>query len=100
MKNILILGAGLSATSLIRYILENSKEQGWLLTLGDINEELARDKIKEHPNGIAARFDVFNEAQRDDLISKADIVISLLPFRMHPFVAGSCLKNRRHMGDP
>ena len=41
MKKILILGAGLSTTSLIRYILKHSKAHQWHLTLGDINEALA-----------------------------------------------------------
>lgn len=93
----MVLGAGLSATSLIRYLLEHSQQEGWYLTLGDINEELAREKIGNHPGGRALRFDVFDEKQREELISGADIVISMLPFRMHPLVAGSCLKYRCHM---
>jgi saccharopine dehydrogenase-like NADP-dependent oxidoreductase len=97
MKNILVLGAGLSATSLIRYILENSGDYAWKLTLCDINEELAREKVNGHPNGTTIQLDIFNEEQRNNLISKADIVISMLPYRMHPVVAATCLKNRRHM---
>ncbi len=97
MKQILVLGAGLSATSLIRYILENSQKKGWHLTLGDINEELAWQKIGGHPGGSPLSFDVFDEKQRDVMISGADIVVSLLPFRMHPLVAESCLKHRRHL---
>jgi len=97
MKKILILGAGLSASSLIRYILEHSKANQWHLTLGDINEELAKEKINGHQNGTVVKFDVFNGDLRDKLISGADIVISMLPSRMHPVVAASCLKNRRHM---
>ena len=58
MKNILILGAGMSATSLIRYILENSKKEAWKLTLGDINEQLALEKIGGHANGTSIRFDL------------------------------------------
>lgn len=97
MKNILILGAGRSATALIRYILDHSRDSGWNLTLGDINGELAEGKIKGHANGRAVQFDVFNEKQRDRFISDSDLVISMLPNRLHPLVAGTCLKYRKNM---
>jgi len=97
MQNILILGAGLSTSTCIRYLLEHSKENHWKIILGDINEELARQKLGDHPNGKAIRFDVMDEKQRNPLISKADIVISMLPARFHSLVAESCVKNGRHM---
>lgn len=97
MQNILILGAGLSASTCIRYLLDHSREQQWKITLGDINKELARKKIGGHPNGKAIEFDVFNDSQRDHLISRTDIVISMLPPRMHVVVAESCVKNKKHL---
>ena len=97
MQNILILGAGLSASTCIKYLLDHSREQQWKITLGDINKELSRQKIGAHPNGKAIEFDVYNDTQRDRLISRADIVISMLPSRMHTLVAESCIKNSRHL---
>ncbi len=97
MKRILVLGAGLSATSLIRYLLEKSGDQNWQVTLGDIDLNRARKKINGHPNGVAVTFDVFNEEQKDLFISSSDIVISMLPARMHQLVAVSCLKHRKHL---
>ena len=41
MKNILVLGAGLSASSLIRYLLENSTEYNWKVRIVDQNIETA-----------------------------------------------------------
>ena len=35
MKRILVVGAGLSATSLIDYLLEKSEQNNWQVTLGD-----------------------------------------------------------------
>lgn len=97
MKKILILGAGLSATSLINYLLNLSEEKKWHITLGDIDEKLAQKKINNHPNGTAISFDVFNEEQRNLLISNADLVISMLPVRMHYLVAESCVNHRTDM---
>jgi saccharopine dehydrogenase-like NADP-dependent oxidoreductase len=97
MKRILVLGAGLSATSLIKYLLEQSDTHDWQVTLGDIDNNRARKKIEGHPNGIAVTFDVFNEEQRDLFISSSDIVVSMLPARMHQLVAISCLKHRKNL---
>jgi saccharopine dehydrogenase-like NADP-dependent oxidoreductase len=97
MRRILVLGAGLSATSLIRYLLEKSGDHDWQVTLGDIDLNRARKKISNHPNGIAVTFDVFDEEQRDLFISSSDIVISMLPARMHQLVAVGCLKHRKHL---
>ena len=97
MKNILVLGAGLSSSSLIKYLLDNSKEHSWKITLGDISKELADKKINRHENGKALKFDVFSEQQREELIKKADVVISMLPARMHYWVAKDCVEYGTHM---
>jgi saccharopine dehydrogenase-like NADP-dependent oxidoreductase len=96
MKHILVLGAGLSSTTLIKYLLDHSANR-WLVRIGDIKPELARNKIQEHPNGEAFAFDVYNEEQRTQEIRKAHIVISLLPARMHHLVAEACVEVGRNM---
>ena len=97
MKQILILGAGLSTSTLIRYLLEHARDNQWHITLGDIREDLAKEKIAAHPLGTATGFDVYNEEHRNELIRSADIIISMLPARMHFLVAESCVKHRKHM---
>lgn len=97
MKRILVLGAGFSTTSLIRDLLEKSGDHNWQVTLGDIDLNRAKKKINGHPNGVAVTFDVFNEEQRDLFISSSDIVISMLPARMHQLVAVDCIKHRKHL---
>jgi len=92
MKNILVIGAGLSASSLIRYLLENSEEQGWIVNIGDLSEELAKLKVNGHANGNAFKFDVNNEEQRTEWIKKSDIVVSMLPASMHFEVAKACVE--------
>lgn len=97
MKNILIVGAGLSSSSLIKYLLDNSTKYQWKVYVGDVNKETAESKINGHPNGIAINFDIFNETQKDAEIAKADVVISMLPAKFHPIVAQSCIKQGKHM---
>ena len=96
MQNILILGAGLSSTTLIKYLLDHSDNQ-WAVRVGDIRLEIAQQKIQNHPNGEAFAFDVYDEDQRTKEISKAHIVISLLPARMHHLVAETCVEIGRNM---
>jgi saccharopine dehydrogenase (NAD+, L-glutamate forming) len=96
MQTILILGAGLSSTSLIRYFLDQSGTQ-WKVRVGDIKPELARQRIQDHPDGEAFCFDVYNAVQRKSEIEKAHIVISLLPARMHHLVAETCVEIGRNM---
>ena len=53
MKTILIIGAGLSASSLIRYLLQNSVEQNWIVSVCDQDIKLVETKLNGHPNGRA-----------------------------------------------
>jgi saccharopine dehydrogenase-like NADP-dependent oxidoreductase len=97
MKNILIIGAGRSASSLIQYLLKKSSEQQLHLTIGDLSLELAQRKTNNHPNATAIQLDILNENQRQTEISKADIVISMLPAHMHIEVAKDCIVFKKHM---
>jgi len=97
MKTILILGAGLSSTSLINYLLDASKEHDWKIIVGDKSVDTAIKKIHEHPNGEAVSFDVNDASLRAELIKKADLVISMLPAYMHTEVAKDCVKYSKNM---
>ena len=79
MRNILIIGAGRSASSLIQYLLNKSNQEQLQLTIADIALELAQRKTNNHPNATAIAIDISNENQRKSAIEKADIVISMLP---------------------
>lgn len=97
MRNILVIGAGRSASSLIQYLLAKSEQENLIITIGDLSLELAEKKAKNHPNARAIAFDIFNASQRHEEIQKADIVISMLPAHMHIEVAKDCLTFGKHM---
>lgn len=92
MKNVLLLGAGLSSTSLINYLLHNSVEHNWKIKIGDVSLATVQKKINGHPNASALKFDVTNPTQLEQEVSHSDLVISMLPARMHHLVAAQCLK--------
>ncbi len=97
MKQILLFGAGKSATVLIDYLLENAVTGNWKLIIVDANIELANAKLNHSPHGIAVSFDIMDEQKREQQISKADIVISMLPPTLHFLVAKDCVKFYKHL---
>ena len=97
MRNILIIGAGRSCSSLIKYLLDKSTEENLHLIVGDISIEGAQQIIGGHPNATAVQLDVFNKEQRIAAIQNADIVISMLPARFHTQVAKDCITYNKHI---
>ena len=97
MKTILIIGAGRSTTSLINYLLAHAEEENWQLIIADLDVALIQRKIKDNPRATALAFDVFADIERTRLISKVDIVISMLPAHMHLPVAKDCIALGKHM---
>lgn len=97
MKNILIIGAGRSASSLIKYLLEKSESEQLHLTIGDLSLALAQRKTNGHKNATPIALDITNSEQRQSEIQKADIVISMLPAHMHIEVAKDCVVFKKHM---
>src|ERR1039457_4841651 len=97
MRNILLIGAGRSSTALIDYLLHHSGTENWKLTVGDVSEEVAKQKTGNHPNARAIRFDVNDDENRQSEISKADLVISFLPAFLHLPVATACVKQKKNL---
>src|ERR1035437_3992262 len=97
MTNILVIRAGRSASALIRYLLENSTKENWQVTIGDISIDLVIQKTANHPNSRAIVLDINNDAQREEEIKRADIVISMLPASMHLNVAKDCVRFKKHL---
>jgi saccharopine dehydrogenase-like NADP-dependent oxidoreductase len=97
MKHILLFGAGKSATVLIEYLKELATEKQWFVTVADGNVKNAEDKTGVHPFVKAMGVDVTNDIARKDLISKADLVISMMPPALHYLIAVDCVTYGKHL---
>ncbi len=97
MKNVLICGAGMSATDLISYMLQHADQYDWFVTVGDIVVETAEKKIGGHPRGKAVYFDCYDGGIMEQHIAGSDIVISLLPPGMHAAAAKIALRHGAHV---
>jgi saccharopine dehydrogenase-like NADP-dependent oxidoreductase len=97
MKCILLFGAGKSSTCLIDYLIRESAINNWQLVVADANLDLARSKTGNAPNTRALEVEIENAEARNDLVSKADLVISLLPPEFHSFVVQDCLRFEKNL---
>ena len=97
MRNILIIGAGKSASYLIKYFLDKSNSEKLEITIGDLEISNAKKLIGNHSNAKAIKLDIFDAVTRKEAVKNADIVVSMLPARFHIEVAKDCLAFKKHM---
>ncbi|PAM92200.1 saccharopine dehydrogenase [Flavobacterium sp. IR1] len=97
MRSILIIGAGRSASSLIRYLLAKSETENLHLIVADLSLALAERKTQNHPNATPIALNIFDTEERKAAIEKASIVISMLPAHLHIEIAKDCLAFKKHL---
>ncbi len=97
MKQIVLFGAGKSATCLIDYLIKETDENNWQITVADGNLELAKSKTANAIHANAVSINVENDGERQKLVGEADIVISLLPPSLHFLVASDCAQMNKNM---
>ena len=95
LPQILVLGAGKSATILIQYLQKKAVENNWYIVLADGDKALAEDKWNHAQNGHAVGFDIENEVLRKEYIQQATVVVSMLPAFLHFLVAKDCLQHEK-----
>ena len=96
-KQILLFGAGKSATCLIDYLIKEIEANNWKLIVVDGDLFLAQTKIGKGPRAKAVSINVENDADRKGLVKNADLVISLLPPALHFLVADDCVEFEKNL---
>lgn len=97
MKNILLFGAGKSATCLIEYLSGICLRNQWTISVADNNPDILQKKLAGLTAVCPVLANAQNEFERDALIEKADLVISLLPPALHILVARSCAAKSKNL---
>lgn len=100
MKNILVIGAGLSASSMLRYFTNNAEKYDWYLKVGDQNGDLAKSKVGHCDRAEGFELNGLDPLQRQPLIEWADLVVSMLPARFHIDVAKDCIRFKTNLITP
>ncbi|MBN2383542.1 saccharopine dehydrogenase NADP-binding domain-containing protein [bacterium] len=94
MKNVLVLGAGLVARPLLRYLLTHFEHRVLVATL-DVPR--AKALMGEHPRGSIVEHDVRDIQKTTPLVAEADIVVSLLPADLNVPIAKLAIALRKPM---
>jgi len=94
MKHVLILGAGAVARPAVSYLLE---KEGVAVVVADQDPEKAEALVAGHPAGRAVALDAGDAPMLERTITGADIVVSLLPWTLHPVISELCLAHGKHM---
>ena len=97
MRRILIIGAGRSASSLIRYLLLKCESENLHIVVADLSLALAEKKTENHPNATPIALNIFEVEERKAAIENASIVISMLPAYLHIEIAKDCLEFKKHL---
>lgn len=97
MKNILLVGAGRSTYSLVKYLKKHAPTEDWQVTVADRDESLARERCGGEPRFEALALDVQNEQARREALQGKSLVISMLPAHMHVPLATDCIERGIHL---
>ena len=93
MKKVLILGAGLVVKPMVEYFLGNNIG----LMVASPMKDRAEEMINGNPLGASLDWSMDDPAMLDELISKYDITVSLLPYKYHSDVAKVCLAHGKSL---
>ncbi len=96
MQHILIIGAGRSSTSLIKYLLEHASGEDWNITIAEKDTALAESKINGNDRAKIVPFDVFDAELLNRLVTEHDVIISMLPASLHIHVARKCAELKKY----
>ena len=96
MKKVLLLGAGLVSLPIVKYL---SDQDDYKVTIVSRDPNTNLDKLIEDKSNC--EFLIFDTVAEDDrlnrLIESSDVVVSLLPYGLHPMVARKCLDLKTDM---
>lgn len=96
MKKVVVFGAGLSATYLIKYLEDNASTGGWELTIIDRDLNLAKSKCKL-PSTKCLQIDITDNENVVSTIKGSNLVVSMLPASLHINIAKICLELGVHL---
>ena len=94
MKKILILGAGLVAGPLVKYLLD---QPDFSVIVADVEVARARKLVAGHPRGQAELLDISDKTALAAAIGRADLVVSMVPYTFHPVVAALAVEQGKSM---
>ncbi|KAA8590419.1 hypothetical protein FQN60_014353 [Etheostoma spectabile] len=95
MKRVLLLGSGYVSGPVVEYLTRDEKTQ---VTVASVMLKQAEELAAKYPNTIPVMLDAGSqEGHLDSLVKDHDLVISMLPYSLHPLIAKHCIKRKVNM---
>ncbi|KAM6926547.1 alpha-aminoadipic semialdehyde synthase, mitochondrial [Lycodopsis pacificus] len=95
MKRVLLLGSGYVSGPIVEYLTRDEKTQ---VTVASVLLKQAEELAAKYPNTIPIMLDVSSqEGHLDSLVKDHDLVISMLPYTLHPLIAKHCIRRKVNM---
>ena len=96
-QTILLVGAGKSTAYLLDYLLKRTASGEMKLIVADQQASGLPIPAEQKAHCECIDLDIFQTEQRQKLVKRASIVISMLPARMHILLAQDCLEYGKHL---
>lgn len=96
-QTILLVGAGKSTAYLLHYLLKRGAAGEIRLIVADQTASQLPITSDQRAYCDCVDLDIFQTEDRQKLIQKATVVVSMLPARMHILVAQDCLQYGKHL---
>jgi saccharopine dehydrogenase-like NADP-dependent oxidoreductase len=93
---VVIFGAGLSSTYLIKYLEQNATDHHWMITVADKDSLNLKERVNSKKTKTVI-FDIQDEKILDKLINESNLTISMLPARLHLTIAKKCIQHKTHL---
>lgn len=96
-KHVLVLGAGHVSGPLIEYLCRDADT--FVTIASSLEHEIKLlHKHAKHENIDTLLLDVNKDQQAiADVVKDADLVVSLLPYGLHPYIAKMCIEHKKNM---
>lgn len=97
-KEVLVLGAGHVSGPLIEYLCRDPKIHVTVVSSLEQEVNMQRQYAATHNNMKALIMDVTQKHDSlSNLIGGSDLVVSLLPYSLHPYIAKLCVEHKTNM---
>ncbi|XP_053741901.1 alpha-aminoadipic semialdehyde synthase, mitochondrial [Synchiropus splendidus] len=95
MKRVLLLGSGYVSAPVVEYLTRDERTQ---VTVASALLKQAEDLASKYPNTIPIMLDASSQKSHlDSLVKDHDLVISMLPYTLHPLIAKHCISRKVNM---
>ncbi|CEP17880.1 hypothetical protein [Parasitella parasitica] len=93
-KTVLLLGSGMVAAPLVEHLAKRPDVN--VVVASNMADE-ANALVRNYTNAESAPLDISDRLELSRLVSKADVVVSLVPAFLHTQVANVCIEQRKDM---